>query len=56
MRSNILQLIELVVILAFTPNLPTKILDFRGFYSSRILNLRGGIPRPKGDFPEYLIQ
>ena len=38
------------------PNLPTNIVDFRGFYSSTILNLRGGIPRPIGDFPESLTQ
>ena len=34
-----------------TANLRTKILDFRGFDSSRILSLMGGIPRPIGDFP-----
>ena len=34
----------------------TKIMDFRGFDSSRILILRGGIPRPKGNFPESLSQ
>ena len=39
-----------------TANLCTKILDFRGFDSSRILNSRGGIPRPIGDFPEGLSQ
>ena len=27
-------------------------MDFRGFDSSATLSLRGGIPRPKGDFPE----
>ena len=32
-------------------NLPTNIMDFRGFDSSRILILRGVIPRPIGDFP-----
>ena len=37
-------------------NLRTEILDFRGFGSSRILILRGGIPRPKGNFPEMLSQ
>ena len=31
-----------------TPNLPTNIVDFRGFDSSIILILRGGIPRPIG--------
>ena len=30
----------------------TKILDFRGFDSSRSLLPRGGMPRPLGDFPE----
>ena len=39
-----------------TANLHTKILDFRGFDSSRILTLRGGIPRPMGNFPESLSQ
>ena len=31
-------------------------MDFRGFDSSIILILRGGIPRPIGDFPEGLSQ
>ena len=31
-----------------TPNLPTNIVDFRGFDSSTILILRGGILRPIG--------
>ena len=35
-----------------TANLRTKILDFRGFDSSIILIVRGGIPRPVGNFPE----
>ena len=39
-----------------TPNLPTNIVDFGGFDSSIILILRGGIPRPIGDFPESLSQ
>ena len=39
-----------------TPNLPTSIMDFRGFDSSIILLLRGGIPRPIGNFPEDLSQ
>ena len=34
----------------------TKILDFRGFDSSRILILRDEIPRSIGDFPECLSQ
>ena len=37
-----------------TANLRTKILDFRGFDSSIILSVRGGIPRPIGNFPESL--
>ena len=37
--------------LSRTTNLRTKIVDFRGFDSSRILVLRGGIPRPTGNFP-----
>ena len=39
-----------------TANLRTKILDFSEFDSSRILILRGGIPRPIGNFPESLSQ
>ena len=39
-----------------TPNLPTNIVDFKGFDSSIIWILRGGIPRPIGDFPESLGQ
>ena len=39
-----------------TANLRTKIVDFRGFDSSIILILRGGIPRPMGSFPESLSQ
>ena len=39
-----------------TANLRTNIMDFRGFDSSIILILRGGIPRPIGDFPESLSQ
>ena len=37
-------------------NLPTKILDFRGFDSSTILILRGEIPRSIGNFLESLSQ
>ena len=37
-----------------TANLPTNIVDFGGFDSSIILIIRGGIPRPIGDFPESL--
>ena len=39
-----------------TANLRTDIMDFRGFDSSIILIIRGGIPRPTGDFPESLSQ
>ena len=39
-----------------TANLRTKILVFRGSDSSRVLSLRGDIPRPIGDFPESLSQ
>ena len=39
-----------------THNLPINIVDFRGFDSSTILKLRGGIPRPMGDLPESLSQ
>ena len=41
---------------ACTGNLRTKILDFRGLDSSIILNLKGGILRSTGDFPEILSQ
>ena len=37
-----------------TANLLTNIVDFRGFKSSIILIIRGGIPRPMRDFPESL--
>ena len=40
----------------YTANLRTKMLDFTGFDSSRTLVSRGGIPRPKGNFPESLSQ
>ena len=39
-----------------TPNLPTNIVDFRGFESNIIFMLRGGIPRPTGDFLEIVSQ
>ena len=39
-----------------TPNLPTNIVDFRGFGSSIILTLRGGILTSIGDFLERLSQ
>ena len=39
-----------------TADLRTKILDLRGFYSSKILILMGGIPRPIGNSPEIMSQ
>ena len=39
-----------------TPNLLSDIVDFRGFDSSTILILRGGIPRPEENLPESLSQ
>ena len=39
-----------------TANLPTNIADFRGFDSSIILILRGGIPRPIGYLAESFSQ
>ena len=38
------------------PNLPTKILDFRGFDSSRISTLRVGILMPIGNFLRIVSQ
>ena len=37
-------------------SLRARILDFRGFDSSRTLISRGGILLSKGDFPEMLSQ
>ena len=37
-----------------TANLRTKILDFRGFETSRILILRGRVLMPEGNSPESL--
>ena len=39
-----------------TANLPTNIMDFRGFDSSIIFILGGGILMSIGDFPESLSQ
>ena len=39
-----------------THHFSTSILDVRGFDSSIILILRGGILTPKGNFPESLSQ
>ena len=44
------------VLSLYTPNLPTKIVDFRGFDSSIILIYRGGILMSMGDFPDDLSQ
>ena len=41
---------------AAAANLCNNTMDFRGFDSSTILILRGGIPRPIGNFPESLSQ
>ena len=37
-----------------TGDFRAKILNFGGFDSSRILSVRGGLPRPVGNFPESL--
>ena len=47
-------LLLLVNVMSVTANLRTNIVDFKGFDSSIMLNLRGGIPRPTGDFPGKL--
>ena len=36
-----------------TGNLRTEILEFGGFDSSIVLVLRGGIPEPIGNFPDF---
>ena len=53
--SLLLVLLSLLSLL-FCRRFPTKSLDFRGFDSSRLLILRGEIPRPIGDLPESLSQ
>ena len=45
-----------VLVTVATANLCSKIMDVGGFELSRILILRGGIPRPIGKFPESLSQ
>ena len=40
----------------YTANLGTNIVEFRGFDSSIMLRLKGGIPRPIGNIPESLSQ
>ena len=37
-------------------SITANIVGFRGFDSSMILNERGGMPMPIGDFPESLTQ
>ena len=54
--SNAPALLGYAVVPDCTANPPTNIADYRGFDSSVILILRGGIPRPIGDFPESLSQ
>ena len=54
-------LLSIILLLSPLPvgisaNLRSNIMDFGGFDSSRILILRGGIPRPIGNFPENLSQ
>ena len=44
-----------VMLCYVTANLRTNIVDFRGFDSSTILILRGGILISIGDFPEMLV-
>ena len=39
-----------------TANSPTNIVDFRGFDSSIMLHLRGGILMSMGNLPEVLSQ
>ena len=40
----------------FTANVRTKILDVRGFYSSRIVDIRGGIIMPIGNLLDISSQ
>ena len=46
----------MVTVAVVTVNLPTNIMDFRGFESSVILIVRGGILMSIGDVPEVLSQ
>ena len=41
---------------SYAPSPPTNIVGFRGLDSSVILIVRGGVPRPIGNFPESLSQ
>ena len=47
-KMPLLRLTSSWVMATSMPSPPIKSLDFRGFDSSTILNLRGGIPRPIG--------
>ena len=49
-------IIIIIIIITIPPNLPTNIVDFRGFDSSMMSISRGGVYRPIGDFPESLSQ
>ena len=53
---TIITIIIIITIILITANPRTNIVGFRGSDSSIILILRGGIPRPKGNFPESLSQ
>ena len=55
-EAAVVSVLAPVLDVATTANLPTNIMGFRGFDSSIILNLRGGILRPIGHFPESLSQ
>ena len=44
----IIMIIIIIIIITSTPNLPTNIVDFRGFDSSTILIQKGGIPTSIG--------
>ena len=54
--SGVVSRLGLIGLSRCTSNLRTFVMDFRGFDSSIIFNLRGGIPRPIGNFPESLSQ
>ena len=47
---------DLLNLIGLTDDLRSKMVDFRGFDSSTILILRGGILMSKGDFPKSLSQ
>ena len=48
--------LTLIYVYVCAPNLPTSFVDFRGFWLQHISKLRGGIPRPIGNFAESLSQ